>query len=176
MIIDYTYFLSGSIRISGLPLNGVTPSATNGVLIDLLQYFIIEYEKEYLENILGDMYSEFSEYIKSESLGVGKWDRLKDMLTDNISEGDFILKKSPIANYVYYWFLRDAQTEATITGVKKDGEDGSLVSPERKLVNAWNDMVKMNLKIYQFLDSNQKDYLGWIPNLYMITNINIFNL
>lgn len=48
------------------------------------------------------------------------------------SDGDREISKSPIANYIYFHYLRHNHTQATITGVKADGDDGRLVSPERK--------------------------------------------
>lgn len=59
MIIDYTFFQSGELRISGLPLPGVTAGPTNNAVLYDLSAYIARYEDEYLEFALGEMYSPF---------------------------------------------------------------------------------------------------------------------
>lgn len=68
-------------------------------------------------------------------------------------------KKSPLANYVYYWFTRDNATITTTSGeAKPSKENAANVSYIPKQVRAWNDMVRMldGLKTYLFV-SNQAD-------------------
>ena len=72
------------------------------------------------------------------------WKAFEGMIAD---KSVFI---SPIANYVYFYLVRDSHATATINGVKKDGEE-NLVSPQRKMVRAWNDMVEHNRRIYSWL-------------------------
>ncbi|HXS55730.1 MAG TPA: hypothetical protein VN726_06375, partial [Hanamia sp.] len=52
-------------------------------------------------------------------------------------------KRSPIANYVYWHYLKDNVSFTMGSGEVKPKEDVS-VSPRLKMVRAWNEMVYMN--------------------------------
>lgn len=176
MIIDYTFFQSGELRISGLPLPEVTPGPTNNAVLYDLSAYIARYEDEYLELALGEMYNPFCEYLRSGESGDDRWNNLKGKLAIEPKDGGFTLKRSPIANYVYFHYLRDHQSDATATGVKKDTDEGTLVSPELKMVRAWNDMVSMNDALFRWIDSNRNDYPEWSYDVYLLGKINIFGL
>lgn len=176
MIIDYTFFQSGELRISGLPLPEVTPGPTNNAVLYDLSAYIARYEDEYLELALGEMYNPFCEYLRSGESGDDRWDNLKGKLAIELKDSGFTLKRSPIANYVYFHYLRDHQSDATATGVKKDTDEGTLVSPELKMVRAWNDMVSMNDALFRWIDSNRNDYPEWSYDVYLLGKINIFGL
>lgn len=176
MIIDYTFFQSGELRISGLPLPGVTAGPTNNAVLYDLSSYIARYEDEYLEFALGEMYDPFCEYLRSGGSGEEKWDTLKGKLVIELKEGEFTMKRSPIANYVYFHYLRDHQSDATATGVKKDTDEGTLVSPELKMVCAWNDMVSMNDALFRWIDSNRNEYPEWSYEVFLLSKINIFGL
>lgn len=66
-------------------------------------------------------------------------------------------KQSPIANYVYYWYLR--QNATTTAGGGEALNNVSLpVSPADKQRRAWNEMVNWNQKLTEFLYSNNAAY------------------
>lgn len=91
------------------------------------------------------------------------------------------LKISLIANYVYYNYRANTDTKFSGIGeTKNKAENPSVVSPRRKMVDAWNKMVEMygeldylptsNLSYihfndypsaYNFLLSNLADYPDW---------------
>lgn len=60
-------------------------------------------------------------------------------------------KKSLIANYVYYWYIRDNHSWTTGGGEKKT-EIAINVMPNLKLVRAWNEMVQWNNSLKMFLN------------------------
>lgn len=54
MLVDYTFFQGGILDIEGAVLNIHTPSETNKAIVDSLQGFVMQYEPEYLEKLLGE--------------------------------------------------------------------------------------------------------------------------
>lgn len=171
MMIDGTFFQDGMLCIEGVAVNDITPDATNAAIKSALEACIGQYEPEYLEGLLGEkLCDEFTGYLSSDR-EEERWERLKEKL---IRTAPF--PRSPIANYVYFHFLRNNDSAATITGVKKDEDDGALVSPERKMIFAWNDMVRQNEKIARFMLDNMPDYEGWELDEDLLTPINSFGI
>ena len=117
-----------------------TPSPTNEAIRSRIEWYIKRYEPEYLCKLLGEeLYNDFLAHREEDA-----WKAFEGMIAD---KSVFI---SPIANYVYFYLVRDSHSTATINGVKKDGDE-NLVSPQRKMVRAWNDMVEHNRRIYSWL-------------------------
>jgi hypothetical protein len=144
MIIDYTFFQDGLLMVDGA-LALATPSPTNEAIARRIDSFIETYEPEYLCKLLGEeLYNDF--LVNGET---DKWEEFKKHLVTKYN----VTKASPIANYVYFHFVRDSQSIATINGVKKDGEE-NLVNPQSKMISAWNDMVHKNRIIYSWLCRN----------------------
>lgn len=92
-------------------------------------------------------------------------------------------KRSPIAYYVYYNYQRDNVTTTGGTGEGKIQTQNSIpLSPYRKMISAWNNMVEWNRELYSFLDASQLNY----PEMYtyanafkgyeLFTPINSFNI
>lgn len=148
MIIDYTFFQDGLLKVDGA-MALAAPSPTNEALSGYIEFFIERYEPEYLGKLLGEeLYNDFLANSKGESsTHADKWERFKSIIVD----GRF----SPIANYVYFFMIRSSQSTATFNGVRIDGEN--LVSPRHKMIDAWNDMVNHNIKIYSWLCNEFKN-------------------
>lgn len=66
-------------------------------------------------------------------------------------------KKSLIANYVYWHYIRDNHTFTTASGEKKSPLAVNVL-PESKLVRAWNEMVNWNMQLYDFLNKELATY------------------
>lgn len=143
MIIDYTFFQDGLLKVEGVTALAA-PSPTNEANVGVISSFIEKYEPEYLCKLLGEeLYKDFLDNPEKD-----EWVSLNDMLV--IGE-----RISPIANYVYFHLLRNSQSSVSLNGVKADGEN--LVSPQRKMVSAWNDMVRMNRRLYTWLGKNVRN-------------------
>jgi hypothetical protein len=72
------------------------------------------------------------------------------------------VKKSFIANYVYYHFMRNADTATTGAGeVKSKAENSTPVSPAQKVCSAWNELSQWICDMIQFLDKHRDTYTGW---------------
>ena len=68
-------------------------------------------------------------------------------------------KKSLIANYVYWHWLKNEATMTTGTGEKvANNQNASNASPIHKQVAAWNEMVRWAWDLIEFLLSNPTDY------------------
>jgi hypothetical protein len=99
-----------------------------------------------------------------------------------ISEG--LLKKSPIANYVYYnWMRNQISNTVGIGEVKTGAVNAHPVSPKYKMMKAWNNMVDDNKSLYDFLVANQSIYTSWYAwasvdnsNVPLITYQNTFGI
>lgn len=80
-----------------------------------------------------------------------KWKGLK------FTEGT--AKKSLIANYVYWHWLKDQATVTTGTGEKVAANQNAVnTSPAVKMTRAWNQMVDWNWQLIEFLLSHPNEY------------------
>lgn len=166
-MIDYTFFQDGLLRVDGA-MALAAPSPTNEALTGFISSFIGKYEPEYLRKLLGDeLYNDFLVH-EDEGRHDACWEGLKVLLVSDCGE----FKISPIANYVYFHLLRHAQSTATMNGVKTDGDE-NLISPQRKMVYAWNDMVSSNRRIYIWLTGHFKNVR---TEQEMLEPINEFNI
>ena len=162
-IIDETYFT----RELSIPVvNEVQTEA-----YDTLNYFVDEYVRQLLRDALGiDKFNELDTYVidgvfvstdapqyiidlvegkEYEKSGVTyKWSGLIS------TQGVF--KKSLLANYVYYNWLRNSFTiQSGVGETTLNPQNATLVNPTQKLVTIWN----------SFLDMYQNQNLAY-PNVY----------
>lgn len=84
-------------------------------------------------------------------------------------------KRSPLANYVYVKYLQQNTSSTQAIGeVESNFENGRIVSPNSKFVNAWQEMVNWHMVLNEFLLTyitvdQYKDYFPQSEELY--TNI-----
>lgn len=162
MIIDGSYF-TGILSV-GINWDTGADSVTRVAETDNLQSYIDLYERKYLLYILGeDMSRNFIDYLLSNSENkVDKWDALKDKLS--------VKGLSPVANYVYFQYVKRCGIKQTQTGaVYSSGND--MANPNPLLISAWNDMTDMNRSLYLFLKSSE-DYDGFQFSNCMVEKIN----
>jgi hypothetical protein len=81
-----------------------------------------------------------------------------------------VYKRSPIANYVYYQYLKDSVSFTMGAGEVTPQADVAS-SPKLKMTHAWNEMARMNVDLYQFMNANTGTYPEYINSLY---SFNIF--
>lgn len=71
-------------------------------------------------------------------------------------------KQSPIANYVYYWYMRNNHTQTASTGeTKGKHENADWSSQAVKLTRAWNEMSVWICELVDYLDAKKDDYPEW---------------
>jgi hypothetical protein len=113
--------------------------------------------------VLGkSMSREFIEYLLSGKNDVDKWEKLKEKLSRK--------EYSPIANYVYFHYVRRCGVVQTPVGTVYASDD-KKADPNPLLISAWNNMVQMNEDLYDFLESD-KGYDGFVFNTTMLELIN----
>lgn len=77
-------------------------------------------------------------------------------------------KSSPIANYIYYWDLRNKATSTTGTGEKKlDAKNATSTDSIHKQCRAWNKMVDWNLAFWEFMYAEQGTYPEYFNDIRM---------
>lgn len=89
--------------------------------------------------------------------------------------------QSPIADYVYYYWLKFNHTQTSGLGeVRSEVQNAARVSPKHKAVMAWNGMVEKSWLLYEFLKVNPVTYPEFQAYLsdpdinLMLTKINTF--
>lgn len=135
-LIDETYFW-GELEIDGLFKNqasGLVLTEAGNKSASELDKYIAKYQKYYLEQMFG------------ETLAADLPAELISLIRDEQ------LKTSPIANCVYYFYMRSNQTKTTGAGeVKMDIIRTRMASAAEKMCHAWNEMVVQNRKIHEDL-------------------------
>lgn len=157
-LIDISYFF-GEINIAQK-----TESAGS------LGNFIDEMEPRLLTDLLGyELWKAYSAGISAGS-PLAKWTAIRDgkeytNRAGHLTYWDGLVftkgnaKKSLIANFIYWHWMADQSTVTSGTGEKASAAaNGVDASPARKMVRAWNQMVKWNAELCEFLLSNPTDY------------------
>lgn len=122
-LIDLTYFVD-LIEIQGIKSTG---SGISDAKAASLERYIADKEPKYIEMLFG---------YKPEQLP----DDLAALLYNEVS------RRSPIANYVFFYFMRNNATVNTISGEKiKVSEQSVNANPNIRLCAAWNEMVDMSV-------------------------------
>lgn len=133
----------GEINIPNLDSPGIS-SNLNG--------FINKYEPKYLKLVLGNKFAD---------------DFAAGLLVDPIEQRWTDLKNLPelkeaIADYVYCFWIKNQVTMTTGTGeVKTKNENSTIVNPTQKMVRAWNEMVKDNIAVCEWLNEKSDVYPTW---------------
>lgn len=164
MIIDYKYF-TGLLSVGITPDTGA-PSITREAELNKIESYISVYEREYLVHILGEnMCKEFVNYLNSKGDSVdNKWEKLLALLSEDYS---------PIACYVFFKYIAEGNYSVANVGTVTSA-DGDAVSPQVLQIRAWNDMVNMNKRVYELLQS--EEYAGACFNPCMLHKINCMGI
>lgn len=184
LLIDKTYF-KGELSLPNIPImisdeiNYGVKEALQSVGEKDLNTFVDKYVTDYLIRLFGrELTEKFLSEIITE-IPAEIWDNLKKQLLIEIGP----YKASPLANYVYYWLMRDARTKTTQAGESDSNFDNAEnVNNNYKLVKAWNDMANMTCTINKWFCKNiqyYEEYMGCYTdrNVYSITqNINTFGI
>jgi hypothetical protein len=160
MLIDETYF-HGDINLT--PVTGTS-----------LTDYIDKYEKKFFKAMLGDELA--AEFIAgyAEDPRPQIWQDLADAM---IADSDLLL--SPIANYVYYFWVNKEYSFNSLLGEGiANTENAQRIEPTYKAVNAWNEMVEWNKDLVDFIKDNIEDYANYddSKSIYLISFKNTFNL
>lgn len=169
MLIDVSYFVSGPRHIQNASTSktaGADSLAVNGHI----EAYIKELQPAFLEAMLGEKeagyamdYLDMADDEENEGTEPSKYEIVCDKL------------KEPFADYVLFNILRDASSQATITGNVRLKCANEYVSPIKAQVIAWNRMVNANVKFILWArEGNCPIALETQTN--MLNRINQFNL
>lgn len=147
-LIDKTYFHT-ELFISNITESSEVEQARAAEL----QRFIDKYEPIYMNNVLGEtLYSEFLAGLALNPIPA-KWTALKALFVDTSK------LLSPIASYVYFYYMRNHATETTAAGeVTSVTENGEVVGANYKMVRAYNEASESADLIKEWLRSNIATY------------------
>ena len=171
ILIDRTYFVD-DLSLPGLTVSECSENVgMRGRIEELtvgglsLNRFIQKYQSEYLNKILGkELATAFIQGL-SEQNPDGIWINLKNQLVD----GE--LKRSPLANYVYFYIMRYGLTFTTPSGEKKGKSDYAIDVSTHKPEFAWNRMVDMNIEFLEWYAENRASYDGYTKGFGMDKNL-----
>lgn len=161
MLINSTYFI-GELNIVNsdkAPVSG------------LIDHFINKYEKELLTEVLGlTLYNSFKAGLATDPVSQ-IWTDLKSGASYTDTNGESqqwrgLITSAPneslIANYVYYWYVRNNHTQTAAMGeVKSANENAVMANPSLKMVRAWNDMSRWICDLVNYLNARKDDYTDW---------------
>lgn len=169
MLIDVSYFMSGSRHIQNASISktaGADSLAVNGYI----EAYIKELQPVFLEAMLGEKEADYAmDYLElSDDEGNEEADSSKYEIVCN-------KLKEPFADYVLFHILRDASSEATITGNVRLKCANEYISPVRAQVVAWNRMVSANVKFIQWAREGNCP-IDLVTQTNMLIKINQFNL
>lgn len=150
-IIDQTYFT----RELSIPnINEVQTEA-----FETLEYFVDEYVRQLLRDALGiEIFNILDTYVIDgafDSTGAPQYiidlvegkEYVKSGVTykwSGLISTQGVFKKSLLANYVYYQWLKNSfTTQSGVGEVTLNPQNANLVNPTQKLVTAWNSFVIM---------------------------------
>ncbi len=128
-----------------------------------LNSFISKYEFEFLTDVLGSrLYKLFRDGLDLDPVDA-KWTALKsgDGLAWRglVYDDGFGNKKSPIANFIYFYWLGKSVSETTAFGEKLPNfEGGRGTSVVWKQCEVWNEMCDQVDSLFQFYQTNQATY------------------
>jgi hypothetical protein len=139
-----------------------------------INVFIKKYEQIWLNKVLGIAFAKlFIDGLANNPVDA-RWTALKlgGMYTYNGVDGLWLgfsndTKQSPLANFVYYWYMRDQATQTTSGGeTKASAENSKTVSSLTKMARAWNEMCDWQVNLICYLLANRNTYSEFIfdPN------------
>lgn len=154
---------------------------SDSAVVSGLNWHISEREPELLTALLG--YQLYKEYLAGIGANTQKYKDIRDgkeytnrvgVLTKwrGLKFTVETAKKSLIANYVYFHYSRNMVTQTTGTGEKTaDNKNATAASSVLKLVRAWNEMVKMNWELVEFLLSHPDEYESFLSGRPELNNL-----
>lgn len=173
MLIDVSYFTAGPRHI----LNASTSAnpAQNSLSVNQhIMGYVRHYQLAFLCEMLGDATAvALDTYLveKEEFEKSAEENEVFDVNTDYESLCDKL--RESFADYVFFYILRDAATQATDRGLVIWKNENEVVSPIARQVAIWNEMVKRNIR-FKAWSASVSCPVEVSEN--MLTPINAYNL
>ncbi len=174
MLIDVSYFTCGPRHILNATANAL-PNQNQLSVNQAIMGYVKHYQLAFLCELLGDSLAVALDNYLSEKDEADKEGREFDpnasyeLLCSKIRES--------FADYVFFYILRDATTQATDRGLVIWKNDNEVVAPIRRQVDIWNEMVKRNIRFKAWAAGfTAEPYCLVDVSDNMATRINSFNL
>jgi hypothetical protein len=114
-------------------------------------WFIDKYEPIFLRTIFG------ADFATLFTAGLAE-DPIPQRWTDLLTPNGYDLKTA-IANYIYYWYQRDQDTQTVGVGtVKTSNQNAVTASAADKVTRAWLEMMVISWQTLRFLNTNVDVY------------------
>ena len=174
MLIDVSYFTSGPRHILNATTN-MTPQQNSVGVNRTIMGYVKHYQMAFLCEMLGDALA----------LQVNLYMEAKDAAADTGTqfEPDEGLEqlmaklRESFADYVFFYILRDASSQATDRGLVVWKNENEVVSPISRQVSVWNEMVNRNIRFKAWAGAQSSTpYSVAVVSDNMVTRINTFNL
>lgn len=169
MLIDCSYFIDGPRHIQNATL-GKMPNPNAEEVNAAIKAYIKMFQRQFLKDAVGTpVAGAIIAYLKLLDM---EENEERDVALDMVIEQ----LKEPFANYVFYKILRDGNSQATMTGLVRLKCANEYVSPLRRQVSTWNDMVEMMADFSEWCKSTDCHVAGIVTDSNLLTRINPLNL
>lgn len=150
--IDSSYFV-GQISIPTLSAQGIGVSNVVAAARESeLNQWMTSLESKFLHECLGNLYQPFVDGMTAVPVDP-KWQNIYNLLVNTL------LHTSPYAHYVWWHWTRDMSEISTGMGeATSNMENAKAVSPIRKMIRVWNEMVDHLLAMKSFIEINHDIY------------------
>lgn len=169
MLIDCSYFTTGVRHIKNATLGTIQTNVAKDVH-RAISGLIDEMQEEYLKQMLSD---HLGNRVHTYLVCLDESENAKripafDAVCEHLRES--------FADYVFFYFMRYAQTEVSHLGHVALKGANPLVSPIRKQTDAWNRMVKRNMEFVNWAQSDDCPLKGIETSANLLVKINQFNI
>jgi Ni,Fe-hydrogenase I cytochrome b subunit len=156
-----TAILSTSYFIGELMVPNIQGSTVPALSVQSKITLLIDrWEVAFLRKMLGKAFAD--EFLTHAADTSGIWHNLKDKIYITPT-APATAYRSPVACYVYNFYLKSMLSVTTGSGEGKAKIDGSdSISSWQKIITNWNDMVDQIIELRQWLDDNASTYTTYI--------------
>lgn len=144
MLIDITYFTSGPRQIENAVAVS-SPSAQQQAVRNTVESYISHCQVRFLDAAVGSTMRAFIEGYLEDS-------ESQDFTEDPDTEVLLEYLREPFADYVFYYLLRDAGQQPTITGLVELKSANSYVEPLTRQAHVWNRMADGMARLVEYCD------------------------
>lgn len=170
MLVDVSYFVAGPRQIRNAT-TAKMPTTEGLAANNAIKGYISSFQKQFLNGIVGfTLADQISDYLEM-------MDNEPESKDESVSPYEYVCKRirDSFADYVFFHILRDANTEATVTGLVQLKSANKYVAPIHRQTSIWNSMVEKNRQFARWASSDECPFKVSI-NKNLLTPINRFNL
>ncbi len=169
MLIDCSYFTKGARHILNSSM-GTIPDPNAIAVMASVEAYIAENQELFLMKMLGvSLSNKVHNYLICRDEDENTAPQVNfDAVCDRLRES--------FADYVFFKYLRDINTQVTATGTVRLKNANTAVSPIQRQVSIWNSMVDKNRLFASWCISSECNLSGISVSESMITKINSLNI